>query len=123
MQRFTVDRGLFAIAAFYDGLFTVEHIADEQGGASHVAFGNVDAVMPRVIPVVPHPSGAWVDAVVLFVGVAVRRQIHGGSSCALPFYFEGWIDLHFDDWSFVVAAAVVRRLRQCSSPGHLYEGF
>ena len=72
VQRFAVDRGLFAIATFYDGLLAVEHVADEEGGTSHVAFGDVDAVMPWVIPVISHPSGAWVDAVVLFIGVAIQ---------------------------------------------------
>src|SRR5712671_4409382 len=94
VQCLAINRGLLAVAPLYDGFFPIEYVADEEGGTGHVALRDVDAVVLGVVSVVPHPSWTGVDAVVFFVGVAVRRQVHRDFGCALPFYFERWVNLH-----------------------------
>src|SRR5712671_930409 len=104
MQRLAVDGGLLAVATLQDGFFTIEYVADEEGGASHVALGDVDSIVFGVILIVPHPGGSQVDAVVLLIGVFVRRRkVDWGILIPLTAYFERRVDLHFDDRGVVVA--------------------
>src|SRR5712671_4805730 len=73
VQRFAVNGGLLAVATFQNCFFAVEHVANEKGRTGHVPFRDVDAVMFRVVAIVAHPTRPWVDAVIFFVRVFVRR--------------------------------------------------
>src|SRR5712672_2877292 len=54
--------------------------------------------MFRVVAIVAHPTRPWVDAVVFFVGVFVRRcEIYWGVLIPLTAYFERRVNLHFDN--------------------------
>jgi len=89
VQRLVVDGGLLSITTLQDRFFTVEDIVNKEGSAGHTVLGDVDAVMLHISSVIPHPSRAWMGAVVLFVGVLVqRRQVDWCISGTSTAYFR-----------------------------------